>query len=72
MASQASKAATALAAKTTAAFQKSAKAVSSFQFAPKSLGGLEMQSSQRNSKCRTIKRRDKEITSIRRSQTKKS
>jgi len=43
MASQASKAATALAAKTTAAFQKSAKAVSSFQFAPKSLGGLEMQ-----------------------------
>jgi hypothetical protein len=43
MASQASKAATALAAKTTAAFQRSAKAVSSFQFAPKSLGGLEMQ-----------------------------
>ena len=42
MASQASKAATSLAAKTTAAFQKSAKAVSSFQFAPKSLGGLEM------------------------------
>ena len=42
MASQASKAATSLAAKTTAAFQRSAKAVSSFQFAPKSLGGLEM------------------------------
>jgi len=42
MASKASKAATSLAAKTTAAFQRSAKAVSSFQFAPKSLGGLEM------------------------------
>jgi len=42
MANKASKAATSLAAKTTAAFQRSAKAVSSFQFAPKSLGGLEM------------------------------
>jgi len=43
MASGASKAAAALAAKTTAAFQKSAKAVSSFKFAPASLSTFESQ-----------------------------